>query len=592
MVYDSKELKQMANVVRADALRAIASAGSGHVGIAMGAADILTILYANFLHSADNFILSAGHGGALLYSVLGRAGYPIGQLNTFRRMGGLPGHPEYGMPGVAATTGPLGAGVGNAVGYALVHKIRHDAGRVYCLCSDGDLMEGVAQESIAFAGRYKLNNLILLWDDNGVSIDGTAQSAVDIPALVRAAGWYIITANGNDFASLNRAINTAIDCDGPVFICCKTVLGLGTSVAGTSRAHGFAIEQSEALNLANALENPGGIVLWQKIAERRTKHDKTKIPSIDVSRVKMPRVASNMSTRELSGIYINEMLKSGVDLVGGSADLGTSTGAMVDASRHIMPGRFVGNYIDYGVREHAMGAIMNGMCAAGLRVYGSTFLVFSDYMRPAIRLAALSGIPSIFVFSHDSIVVGSDGPTHQPVEQLASLRMIPNLNVFRPCNGDEMAYVWQRALADNTRPSCIILSRQKFNNPQSPRNIDMSRGAYIIRPAGTLRVRGTILASGADVALAISVAEQLSGFQVVSVPSVGDLRVAPMSYKYQMLRGRVFAIEASNTAPWFEFADFVFGIDAFGTTGPGDVVYGKYGFDADKIVSQINKIMK
>ena len=583
----------MANVVRADALRAILSAGSGHVGIALGAADIITAVFACVMHRGlDRFVLSAGHGSAMLYATLKLSGYNIGALESFRKIGGLPGHPEFGIDGVDATTGPLGAGVGNAVGLALAEKINGTDARVFCLCGDGDLSEGVANEAIAFAGRYKLNNLVLLWDDNGITIDGTALTDMDMPTRMRAAGWNVMTVDGLDGAAVARAVSGARRLARPTFIQCKTRIGEYSSVAGTAAAHGLSLGADEIKSLISKLDSVSGRTLWMGVANMPRAKRKP-AAHIDLRRVKTPHTTAAISTRELSGLYIDELLRSGVKVVGGSADLGQSTNTDVGASRHISPGNFDGNYIDYGVREHAMGAIMNGMAAAGLRPFGATFLVFSDYMRPAIRLSAMSGLPVVYVFTHDSVAVGADGPTHQPVEQLPSLRLIPNLNVFRPCNMAEVAYSWREALLENSRPSCIVLSRQKIHMVPTPRGAEIGRGAYVIRPAKSSRVRTTIIATGTEVPLAVDVANMLGdAVQVVSMPSVEHFRLQFSSYKKQILRGRVVVIEASSPAPWFEFADAVIGVNRFGLSGPGAAVYTKMGFNVEQIVSEIKNLMK
>lgn len=593
MTYNSKDLKEMANAVRSWALHALRRARSGHIGIVLGCADIITTVYANFLRRGrDRFVLSAGHGSALLYSVLKLAGYDVGDLESFRKVGGLPGHPEYGIDGVDATTGPLGQGVGNAVGMALAEKINKTDGVVYCLCSDGDLMEGVAQESIAFAGRYKLKNLVLLWADNGLSIDGVAQNEVDVPSRMVAAGWRVISIDGYDFAAINRALKNATKSETPVFVQCRTELGRGSSLAGKSRVHGFALDDAELMDLIQKNISQTGERLWADVAKNNTAVFVAGVGDV-LPNVVLPPLGNAISTRELSGIYLREIIKAGANVIGGSADLGGSTNVKNSFVREITPDDFTGNYINYGVREHAMGAIMNGMAACGLRVYGSTFLVFSDYMRPSIRLAAISGLPVVYVFTHDSVAVGEDGPTHQPIEQLPSLRMIPNLNVYRPCNGVELMYCWRRALTDNTKPSAMILSRQHIKLIPTPLGADVGRGAYVIRGATVTRVRATIIATGSEVPLAIAVAEKLGNWvQVVSMPSVADFRMQDAEYKQQILRGFVVAIEASASAPWFEFADAVVGIDRFGLSGDGDVVYSELGFNVDVIVADIKEKIK
>lgn len=590
MIIDSKNLHEMSNAVRATALRALRHAKSGHIGIVLGAADIITMIYAVFLNpSRDRFVLSAGHGSALLYAVLKLAGYRIGDMDSLRSIYGLPGHPEYGIDGVSATTGPLGQGVANAVGMALAEKHNNTNGKIYCLCSDGDLMEGVAQEAIAFAGRYNLNNLVLLWDNNGVSIDGTAQTDLNVAMRMRAAGWSVRIANGNDFDELYDAINE--DSDGPIFVQCDTVIGSGTSVAGTSRAHGFDLSDSEIANLMESYDSVHGRELWGILARSHSCAQPRRYAA--VANPLLPDMPHFSSTREMSGAYLSRIITRSPNIICGSADLGHSTNVLVGGMRDITSNDFSGNYINYGVREHAMAAIMNGLAYSGLRAVGSTFLVFSDYMRAAMRLAALSGLPVIYVLTHDSIALGADGPTHQPIEQLAGLRLVPNMNVFRPCNMLEVAWSWRTALGEQTKPSCIVLSRQKIMRTPAPVWGYIDAGGYIIYKPKSLKTRITLIATGSEVSLAIAVARRLGSFvQVASIPSVSHFRAMDSEYKSNVLRGRVIAIEAGATASWFEFADDVIGIDDFGLSGPGDTVYREYGFDADAIAAAIRGKMK
>lgn len=589
MVIDSKNLHEMSNAVRATALRALRHAKSGHVGIALGAADIITMIYAVFLNpSRDRFVLSAGHGSALLYATLKLAGYRIGDLDSLRRLNGLPGHPEFGIDGVSATTGPLGQGVANAVGMAIAEKHLERDGKIYCLCSDGDLMEGVAQEAISFAGRYELNNLVLLWDNNGVSIDGAAQTDVNVTMRMRAAGWNVRIANGHDFDEIYDAISEPAD--GPIFVQCNTVLGLGSSVAGTHRAHGFEISDAEIALLIEDLDSARGRELWGMIARSHCGLPKPKYST--APNPLLPDVPHFISTREMSGLYLGKIIARAKNIICGSADLGQSTNVHVPGMVDITADDFSGNYINYGVREHAMAAIMNGMAYSGLRAVGSTFLVFSDYMRGAMRLSALSGLPVVYVLTHDSIAVGPDGPTHQPVEQLAGLRLIPNMNVFRPCNMTEVAWAWRTALSETDRPSCIVLSRQKILRTGLPVLGYVDAGGYVIYKPKMGRIRLTLVATGSEVPLAVAVARRISGAQVVSMPSVSHFREMDNEYKNSILRGRVIAIEAGATASWFEFADDVIGIDDFGLSGAGDMVYRECGFDADAIATAIRAKIK
>ena len=591
MKFNAKQLQQMTKMVRANALGAILSAHSGHVGIVLDAAEIVTCIFANHLRRGiDRFVLSAGHGSALLYSVLNLAGYDIGSLCNFRKFGGLPGHPEYGIDGVDATTGPLGQGVGNAVGLALSQKIRGIRAKTYCLCSDGDLMEGVAFESMALAGRLKLENLIVLWDDNKRSIDGEAQTDTDINARMRAMGWNVMSVRGEDINAIERAIERAQKSTLPVFIQCKNILGRGCSLAGTAKAHGLALSDSELLQLISDNFDTEGLNLWRVVAVRPIATTNKAITAIES--IKIPKTPERISTRELSGVYLDLLIKGGADLILGSADLADNTRVKTSVSKKITANNFSGNYIDYGVREHAMAAIMNGLCVGGLRPVGSTFLAFSDYMRPAIRLAALSHLPVIYVFSHDSICVGEDGPTHQPIEQLPSLRLIPNLQVYRPCNMTEIVHAWNSAIADIQNPAVIILSRQKFKQIPTPRNADLSRGAYVIYPAKSGRAKTTIIATGAEIPLAVEIASRFKNVQVVSMVNMAVFRNQDMKYKNTILCGCVVAIEAAAPGNWFEIADAVIGIDAFGASGDSDTLYNEYGFDADKIIKEIKQYIK
>lgn len=591
MKFNAKQLQQMSNSVRAGALGAVLSAHSGHVGIILDASEIITCIYANHLRRGiDRFVLSAGHGAAMLYSVLKLAGYKIGDLNTFRKYGGLPGHPEYGIDGIDATTGPLGAGVGNAVGLALSQKIQGIRARTYCLVSDGDLMEGVSFETLSFAGRYNLNNLIVLWDDNKLSIDGTAQTDMDVTARMRSMGFNVMSVRGNDINAIEHALERAEKSSHPVFIQCKNILGRGCTIENKSAAHGFALNESEMLSLISQNANEAGMRLWNTVGMRPIA--KTLRATNALKRIKIPKIPERISTRELSGIYLDLLVNAGADLIIGSADLANNTHVKTSHAVDIKSDNFNGNFINYGVREHGMGTIMNGLIVGGLRAVGSTFLAFSDYMRPAIRIAALSKLPAIYVFSHDSIAVGEDGPTHQPIEQLPSLRLIPNLNVYRPCNINEIAYAWNAAIESQDTPSAIILSRQKFRQIPTPTDADLSRGAYVIYPAKSGRAKSTILATGSEIPLAVEIASRYKNVQVVSVLNLRDFKAQDKKYKSSILRGCVIAIEAAAPDMWFEIADMVIGIDKFGASGDADTLYREYGFDADKIIGEIGQYIK
>jgi len=591
MKFNAKQLQQMSNSVRAGALGAVLSAHSGHVGIILDAAEIMTCIFANHLRRGfDRFVLSAGHGSALLYSVLKLSGYKIQNLNTFRKMRGLPGHPEFGLDGVDATTGPLGQGAGNAVGLALSQKVRGIKAKTYCLVSDGDLMEGVTFESFAFAGRMKLNNLIVLWDDNKLSIDGVAQTDIDVKTRMRSMGWNVMSIRGDDVGAIEHALERAKKSSEPVFIQCKNILGRGSTLANNARAHGFALSDTEMLDLIAKNTNVDGTRLWGVVAARPKPENV--VETVGLRRVKIPSVPERISTRELSGVYLDLLLKSGTNLITGSADLADNVRVKTSVSKEITANNFAGNYISFGVREHGMAAIMNGMVIGGLRMACGTFLAFSDYMRPSIRIAALSHLPAIYVFSHDSICVGEDGPTHQPVEQLPSLRLIPNLRVYRPCNMREVAYSWDSAIFDKTHPSAIILSRQKFTQIKTPNDADLSRGGYVIFPAKSGYVRTTLIATGSEVPLAVEIASRFRHVQVVSMLNLEIFNAQDAKYKNSILRGCVVAIEAAAPGTWFEIADAVIGIDKFGASGDADTVYKEYGFDVDKIIKEIKNYIK
>ena len=631
MPFTAKQTLQMANAARARAIGAIRAAHSGHVGIALGAVDILTAIYANHLRfdpahpdwpDRDRFVLSAGHGSALLYATLQLAGYDIPDLAEFRRFRSpLAGHPEYGtVPGVETSTGPLGQGIANAVGMALAAKIKGHRAKnkepttIYCLCSDGDLMEGVAQEAIAFAGRYKLDNLIVFWDDNGISIDGEALTDPDVQLRMRSAGWIVMRVNGHRPAEINAAIDMAKKSRGkPVFIQAKTVIGLGASNAGTAAAHALTLDDSELAALEQKFASTPGEQLWKESAERRARgKDKDSNPSVqsldstnfslaisNLSSLSVPR--SPLSTRDAGGKVLELLVPNLPDLIGGSTDLAESTHVKTAVHRDITPDDFGGNFINYGVREHAMAAIMTGLALGGLRPYGGTFLVFSDYMRPAVRLAAMMGAPVIFVFSHDSIAVGEDGPTHQPIEHLTALRAIPNMLVLRPADPTEVAACWEIALTRTNGPTCIILTRQKIPAITGTSLNGVQRGGYMVKSKGQRaknkdKAGVTLIATGSEVSLAIGVSEILStrgvATQVVSMPSVEIFRLQTPEYRRTILTDVVIAIEAGATYSWYEFADAVVGIDSFGTGGDGATVYKHFGFDAAQIAGEILNRLK
>lgn len=580
--FDQNEIRIMANAARLLAVDMIQHAKSGHPGMPLGFADVVATLFANHLRfdpkvgdweDRDRVILSAGHASALLYSVLHLAGYPISRdkLKTFRQLGGLSGHPERDVKqGVEMSTGPLGQGFASAVGIAIARPLNN----VYVLASDGDLMEGVAMEAASFAGFRKLKNLIAIWDNNNITIDGAPATTDDIPAKFRAMGWNTIEINGLSPKEIDRALSFAKKMKAPVLIAAKTIIGYGSRIAGTSKVHGASpLEYDDAMQLMSNLTRDfeHGVALWKKLAD--SKHDKSHRPE-SIQKVKpfpMPMSSGkDASTREIFNAVITSAVQKNPDLIiGGSADLSYATGSFVDND----------NFIHYGIREHAMGAVMNGLAMSGLYPFGGTFLVFGDYMRPSIRLAAMMKLPTLFVFSHDSIAVGEDGPTHQPVEQLSSLRLIPGLKVFRPCNMEEVFQCINMHF-EGTGPTAIILSRQAFRN--IPANADTNPIGWTVM--GSKKTIVKLIATGSEVALALEVHKklELNGIKsdVLSVPCVGLFR--PKSAPFSVW------IEASAGPPPYD-VDMVVGIDNFGLSGDGMTVYKKFGFDAEKIATDIIK---
>ncbi|MDR1071573.1 MAG: hypothetical protein LBL21_02955 [Rickettsiales bacterium] len=591
--FDKKELRLMANAARLLALDAIQTANSGHPGVALGFADVMTTLFANHLEfdpkvgdwdNRDRLVLSMGHASALLYSVLHLAGYPISRqkLRTFRRLGGLPGHPERNPKmGVELTTGPLGQGLAAAVGIAMARP-KND---VYVLASDGDLMEGVAQEAASFAGFRKLRNLIVLWDDNGITIDGRAATAEDVPAKFRAMGWDTVELDGMRPREIDRALRIAKKRKSPVLLACKTVIGYGSADAGTEKVHGSPLDYDDGMRLMSKLTGDfeAAKALWKKLSDSKKAGGHKSESRQKAKAFAMPDVPKqNFSTRELFNVMIRAAAAKNPNLIiGGSADLSQSTGSLTDDK----------NYVRYGVREHAMGAIMNGLAAADLYPYGGTFLVFSDYMRGAMREAALMNLPVLFVFSHDSIALGEDGPTHQPIEQLPSIRLIPNMTVFRPCNARE-TFLCLRRHFDSGGPSAMVLSRQAF--APVPENTAANCGGYAVLGAKNAEVK--LIATGSEVALAASVRGVLESKNIkTSVMSVPSLEIMMGENRGELAKflsgGFSVWIGASAEMPPFSVS-MVVRAAKFGESGNGADVYKKYGFDAGYIADEIAKKIK
>jgi len=643
----------MANAIRALAMDAVERAKAGHPGLPLGAADIATVLFTRFLKfdpvdpawpDRDRFVLSAGHGSMLIYALLYLLGYEkmtIEEIKNFRQLGSLtPGHPEYGhTPGIETTTGPLGQGLANAVGMAIAE--RHLAAvfgsdvvdhTTYVLASDGDLMEGISQEAIALAGHLKLKKLIVLFDDNGISIDGPLALADSVDQVQRfeAAGWAATRIDGHDPAAIAGALEAAKRSDRPSLIACRTTIGFGApNKAGTEKAHGSPLGAEEIAGAreqlgwtAPAFEIPAAILdqwraagargkparlAWEmRIAaldpkkraefERRMRGDLGEALRAAVSDVKqkLAEAPKDIATRSASEFALEALTAVLPEMIGGSADLTGSNNTRAKAMKTLDAADYGGRFIHYGVREHGMAAAMNGMALhGGIVPYSGTFLVFSDYCRPAIRLAALMGRRVIHVMTHDSIGLGEDGPTHQPVEQLAALRAIPNLKVFRPCDAVETAECWQLALENKSGPSVLALTRQ--NVPQLRLAFDAgnrcARGAYeLVAADGAASV--SLFASGSEVAIAAAAQKLLAAqgvpARVVSVPCFELLLAAPEAERGAIIGEAPIkvAVEAGIRQGWDEIIDssgtFV-GLSGFGASGPYKQLYQHFGITPEKV---------
>ena len=638
----------MANAIRALSMDAVEKAKSGHPGLPMGAADVATVLFRDVLKfdaadpgwpDRDRFVLSAGHGSMLLYSLLyltgvgGADGLTIDDLKSFRQLGSrTPGHPEYGHTvGVETTTGPLGQGLATAVGMALAERmLAAEFGdivdhRTYVLASDGDLMEGVSQEAIAIAGHLKLSRLIVLYDDNGISIDGktSLSDSVDQLGRFRAAGWRSVLIDGHDQAAVLRALRAAKRADRPSLIACKTTIGFGAPTrAGTSKAHGEALGAAEIAGARLALHWPYEpfvvpdqiLTAWRAVGakgrsprqrwsrlfearpaeqraefERRLRGDlpETLFETIDAYKRKLAAEAPEIATRKAGEAALKIIAPALPELITGSADLTPSNNTKVEATRDITPDDKSGRYIHWGIREHGMAAACNGLSLhGGFIASGASFLVFTDYCRPSLRLAALMGVRVTHVFTHDSIGLGEDGPTHQPVEHLAALRAIPNLLLFRPADSVETVECWQTALEARTSPSILALTRQNLpalRRTHVAENL-CALGAYEISPAdGEAAV--SIFASGSEVSIAVAaqkiLAERQVAARVVSVPCLDLFLDQDEAY-------RVFVIGAAKVRVGVEAAvrqgwdaligdgPFV-GMTGFGASAPYKPLYQHFG---------------
>ena len=648
---------RMANAIRFLSMDAVEKANSGHPGLPMGAADIATVLYTQFLThdpknphwpDRDRFVLSAGHGSMLLYSLLYLSGYEditLDEIRNFRQLGSrTAGHPEWGhAAGIETTTGPLGQGIANAVGMALAERILNARfgddlvdHHTYALVGDGCLMEGISQEAIALAGHLRLNKLIVMWDDNHISIDGpiSLSDSTDQARRFEASGWNTLAADGHDPEAIAAALAKAKASDRPTMIAFRTTIGFGAPTkAGTNKVHGSPLGADEIAAARKALEwDAGPFVVpsdilddwrlaglrsarerteWEKRLagrdadtraefERRMRGDlpETLEAALADYRRRLAADKPKVATRKSSEMALEVINGVVPETIGGSADLTGSNNTKTSQTGPIAPGDFSGRYVYWGIREHGMAAAMNGMTLhGGVIPYGGTFLTFSDYARPAMRLASLMGIRTIFVMTHDSIGLGEDGPTHQPVEHLAALRAIPNHNVFRPADAMETAECWALALASTKTPSTLALTRQNLPALRTEFSEDnlCALGAYEIATASDA-AQVTIFASGSEVEVALAARAELERkgrpTRVISVPCFELFEAQDAAYRAAILGGGGIkvAIEAGIRQGWDAFigADGIFvGMHGFGASAPAEQLFRHFGITAEAAVAAV-----
>ena len=658
----SVNFNQLSNAVRFLSIDAVQKANSGHPGMPMGMADVATVLFKYHLRfnpknpnwiNRDRFILSAGHGSMLLYSLLHLTGYEsisIKDIKNFRQLKSIcAGHPEYKKgTGIETTTGPLGQGLGNAVGMAIAEEIfRKKFGsniinnKTYVIASDGDLMEGISHEAMSLAGHLKLKNLIVFFDNNKISIDGSTSLSVsdNYKKRFESYGWNFLEVNGHNEKQITKTISKASKSNKPTIISCKTIIGFGSpNKSGKASSHGSPLGDEEIALVRKKLKwnyNPFEIPQevsdeWRKIGnkgellEKKWEETITKKNSkikkeieenfinsdlgnleslIEKEKTKYFNSKPSLATRQCSMTAIESISAILPQLIGGSADLSGSNNTKTNNSKIINSKNFNGNYIHFGVREHGMSAVMNGIALyGGLIPYGGTFLIFSDYSKPSIRLSALMGLRVIYIFSHDSIGLGEDGPTHQPIEQLAGLRAIPNLNVFRPADINETLECWEIALKSFNTPSAIALSRQKvpYINPKNTRENKCKKGAYVVNITSH-ESNVTIIASGTEVELALKVQARLKEnnihSKVVSMPCMELFDKQPEDFRKDIIEDNslIVTLEAGSIVSWQKYIKNKganIGIDRFGESAPYKDVYNHFGLSEEKIVNLIQKKLR
>ena len=650
----SKLHNDLANCIRFLSIDAVQKANSGHPGMPMGMADVATVLFKNFLRfnpknpdwlNRDRFVLSAGHGSMLLYSLLYLTGYKsisINNIKKFRQLNSIcAGHPEYHpKTGIETTTGPLGQGISNAVGFAIAEEIlKNKLGKdlinhkTYVLAGDGCLMEGISHEAMSLAGHLKLKNLVMLFDNNSISIDGPTNLAVsdNFKKRFEGYGWDYISINGHNEKEIFKALKKVQKAKKPTVISCKTKIGYGSpNKSGKASSHGSPLGVDEIKLVRKALnwktkpfDIPNKILNeWRKIGQRGEILEKKWNKVLKRKKIKFNQTLKNnlskvlkqekenaikepknLATRKCSEMTLNALTKQKNNLIGGSADLAGSNNTKTKNHKIIKPGDFTGDYIHYGVREHAMSGVMNGIALhSNLIPYGGTFLIFSDYCKPSIRLSALMKKRVIYVMTHDSIGLGEDGPTHQPIEQLSGLRAIPNLNVFRPADRIETIECWEHALKSSKTPSVLSLTRQNLNPVRKtyPNKNLCSLGAYEVLRTNK-KINLTILASGSEVNLALEVSHKLAKdkiySKVISMPCMELFELQSKSYKNKILEETKFkiSIEAGSSDCWKKYVGdngITFGIDEFGKSAPFKDIYKYFGLESTNIKNITKKLLK
>ena len=662
MSLDLKNLQRLATNVRTLSIDAIQKANSGHPGLPLGAADFTSVLWSNYLRfnpkdpgwiNRDRFVLSAGHGCMVLYSMLNLFGYdlPMSQIQSFRQWESMtPGHPEFGMtPGVECTTGPLGQGAANSVGLALSGKMlaaRYGADlfnyRVFTLVSDGDLMEGVAAEAASLAGHLQLDNLVYMYDDNKISLAGETEVCFteSVAKRYEAYGWFVQSCDGHNMAEVAACLDKALAQRGkPSLICCKSVLGFGSpNKKNTHEAHGAPLGPDEVKATKKGLGWPEDAQFFvpddvqafiaaaveKKVQEcnswkaryeswRKAQPDLARQLDSQLAREISPKLKDELlaafkepkkdATRNLSGNAIQVIAKHVPGFVGGSADLDPSTKTYIKGGGDINHGSFEGKNIHFGVREHAMGSLANGLAYTQAWIpYTATFLVFSDYMRPAMRVGAISHLQALYVFTHDSFWVGEDGPTHEPIEHIMSLRLIPNLLVFRPADGLEVAMSYYAALTHKHGPSTLIFSRQNLPALARPAAFspdDVLKGAYVVKECAQPKL--VLAATGSEVSTAVEAAGMLEAegvpTQVVSIPCAELFKKQPEAYRASLfpVGVRTAVIEAGSTLGWKSIlgADVLaVGIDHYGASAPGELLAEKFGFTGKLVKEKVAAWLK